>query len=357
MTRGLVLGKFLPYHTGHAHLIRSARACVDELVVLVCSIRREPIPGATRYAWVRDAHPDCRVIHVAEEVPQAPEEDPEFWRIWTDLIARHAGRVDRVFTSETYGDELAHRLGAVHTCVDPDRRVVPVSGTAIRAAPLRHWQYIPANVRPFYAVRVALLGTESTGKTTLAQRLAERFDTAWVREYGREYCDTRPAMSLTLPDFEAIAWAQATIEDDAAADANRVLICDTELHTTATWSDLTIGTRPAWLTAAARARRYDLVLLLEHDLPWVDDGTRVLRDRRPEHTQRIRDELDAAGRRYITLSGSYAERAREAVGLVSALLQSHGVELGPSSGTLEKRPNADDADYAEERRFSLYRDG
>lgn len=324
MTRGLVLGKFLPYHAGHAHLIRTARAAVDELVVLVCSIRREPTPGATRYAWVRDAHPDCRVVHVAEEVPQAPEDDPEFWPIWTDLLGRYAGSIDRVFTSETYGDELARRIGAVHTCVDLDRRVVPVSATAIRAAPLRHWKYIPSNVRPFYALRVALLGTESTGKTTLAQRLAERFDTAWVREYGREYCDTRPAMSLTLPDFEAIAWAQATIEDEAAAEANRVLICDTDLHTTATWSDLTIGTRPVWLTAAARARRYDLVLLLEHDLPWVNDGTRVLRDRRPEHTQRIRDELDAAGRRYIVLAGSYAEREREAVRLVSALLQSDG---------------------------------
>ena len=85
MTRGLVLGKFLPYHAGHAHLIRAARAQVDELVVLVCSVEREPIPGALRFRWVRDSHSDCRVVHVAEEVPQAPEDDPEFWPIWTDL--------------------------------------------------------------------------------------------------------------------------------------------------------------------------------------------------------------------------------------------------------------------------------
>src|SRR5690348_6780398 len=99
MTRGLVLGQFLPYHAGHAHLIRTARAAVDELVVLVCSIESEPIPGPCRFAWVRDAHPDCRVIHVAEEVPQAPEDSAAFWPIWTDLIARYAGKVDVVFTS------------------------------------------------------------------------------------------------------------------------------------------------------------------------------------------------------------------------------------------------------------------
>jgi HTH-type transcriptional regulator, transcriptional repressor of NAD biosynthesis genes len=322
MTRGLVLGKFLPYHAGHAHLVRSARAEVDELVVLVCSIAREPIPGAQRYRWVRDAHPDCRVVHVAEEVPQAPEDHAEFWPIWTDLIARYAGPVDTVFTSEGYGDELARRVGARHVCVDRSRRTVPVSGTAIRADPMRHWEFIPPVVRPHFVRRVALLGTESTGKTTLAEYLARRFDTVMVPEYGRPYCDTRPALTLALPDFEAIAWGQATWEDDAACCANRVLICDTELHTTATWSDLVVGARPSWLTAAARARRYELVLLLHHaETPWVDDGTRVLSGRREEHTRLLRAELDAAGRTYHELGGSFADRQREAERLVAELLR------------------------------------
>jgi NadR type nicotinamide-nucleotide adenylyltransferase len=329
MKRGLVLGKFLPYHTGHAHLIRVGRAQVDELVVLVCSIEREPIPGALRFRWVRDSHPECRVIHVAEEVPQAPEDDAEFWPIWTDLIARHAGAVDVVFTSEEYGDELARRIGARHVCVDRLRLTSPVSGSAIRAAPLEHWRFIPPVVRPQYVRRVAVLGTESTGKTTLAERLARRFETVMVAEFGRPYCETRPAMSLAPVDFEVIAWAQATLEDEAAVRANRVLICDTELHTTATWSDLVVGTRPAWLTEAARGRRYDLILLLDADVPWVDDGTRVLRDRRVEHMRRIREELDAAGRRYVVLSGGFAEREREAERLVGALLESARITLPP----------------------------
>jgi NadR type nicotinamide-nucleotide adenylyltransferase len=318
--RGLILGKFLPYHAGHAHLIRTARAQVDELVVLVCSVERESIPGALRFRWVRDAHTDCRVVHVAEEVPQTPDEHANFWPIWTDLIRRHAGAVGVVFTSEEYGDELARRVGARHVCVDRLRLTVPVSGTAIREAPLRYWELIPPEVRPYYVRRVALLGTESTGKTVLAGRLARRFQTTMVEEFGRAYCETRPAMSLTLVDLETIAWAQATLEDEAAWQANRVLICDTDLHTTATWSDLVVGTRPAWLTAAARARRYDLVLLLDYDVPWISDGTRVLGERRAEHTQRLREELDSAGRRYVLLSGGFAEREREAERLVSALL-------------------------------------
>jgi HTH-type transcriptional repressor of NAD biosynthesis genes len=323
MARGLVLGKFLPYHAGHAHLIRAARVRVDELVVLVCSLRREPIPGATRFGWVRDANPDCRVIHVTDEVPQTPEEHPDFWPIWTKLIERYAGRVDTVFTSEDYGTELARRIGARHVCVDRQRLTAPISATAIRTDPIRNWEFIPREVRPFFALRVALLGTESTGKTTLAGSLARRFDTVMVEEYGRPYCDTRPALSLELHDFEAIAWGQATWEDEGALDANRVLICDTDLHTTATWSDLVVGTRPEWLTAAARARHYDLIILLDHeDTPWVDDGTRVLSGRRAEHTRRLREELESAGRSYVMIGGDFDNRRREAERLVSALVES-----------------------------------
>jgi HTH-type transcriptional regulator, transcriptional repressor of NAD biosynthesis genes len=319
--RGLVLGKFLPYHAGHAHLIRAARAQVDELVVLVCSLEREPIPGAFRFGWVRDSHPDCHVVHVTDDVPQTPDEDPAFWPIWKALIARHAGNVDVVFTSEPYGDELARHLGARHIAVDPARLTVPISGSEIRAHPLRSWEYIPRVVRPYFAKRVVLLGTESTGKTTLSAWLAKRFETAWVGEYGRPYCEERPALTLQLPDFEAIAWGQATWEDEAALDANRVLICDTDLHTTATWSDLTVHDRPAWLTAAARARHYDLMLLLlDEGTPWVDDGLRVLSGRRAEHTQRLRDELHAAGRLYHELGGDFAQRQRDAERLVASLL-------------------------------------
>ena len=321
MIRGLVIGTFRPYHEGHAFLIRTARAQVDELTVLVCSLEQDPIPGGVRYEWVRTAHPDCRVVWVNEEVPQAPEGSPDFWPVWIDLIRRHAGAVDRVFTSESYGDELARQIGAQHVCVDPGRRAVPVSGTAIREDPIHNWSYLPAHVRPYFVRRVALVGGESTGKTTLCTRLAKEFETTWVPEYGRLYCEEgRPAMQLGLVDFEAIAWGQATWEDEAAKTANRVLLCDTDLHVTATWSDIVVGERPAWLTPAAQARHYHLVFLLDHDVPWVRDEVRVLGERRAEHTQRIRRELEAAHRAIVTLSGGFEERAIAAAGAIRHLL-------------------------------------
>jgi len=122
-------------------------------------------------------------------------------------------------------------------------------------------------------------------------------------------------------DFEAIVWGQATWEDEAAERANRVLVCDTELHTTCTWSDMIIGTCPEWLRRVARDRRYDLMIMLDAEgVPWVSDGTRVLENALVEHAARIRAELDAAGREYVVLRGTFEERRREAERLVRALL-------------------------------------
>ena len=321
MRRGLVLGKFLPYHAGHAHLIRTARSQVDVLTVLVCSVAREPIPGAIRVGWVAESHPDCRVVHVAEEVPQTPDEHPEFWPIWADLVRRHAGAIDVVFTSEDYGDELARRLGARHVCVDPTRSAYPISGTAIRRDPLGHWDYIPPVVRPSYVHRVAILGTESTGKTTLAQQLAEAFATTWVPEFGRAYCETRDARELTSDDMDAIARGQILAEESAARSANRVLICDTDVRTTATWSDLILGTRSAWLARAAAADEYIHALLLHADVPWVQDGMRVLRDERTRHTELLERELRATHQPFTRIEGPFEQRFRDAATVIERVLR------------------------------------
>lgn len=326
-TRGLVLGKFLPPHAGHLHLVRTAARQCDELTVLVCTLEREPIPGGLRASWMRelaaDIAPHIRIVHVTDDVPQSPDEHPDFWAIWTRLCTRYAGRVDVVFTSETYGDRLAEVLGARHQLVDLMRLHFPVSGTAIREDAFASWEMIPAPVRAHYAARVALLGPESTGKTTLAARLAAAFGTVWVPEYGREHTAAIAARvglpfqnAFTLDDITTIATVQAQREDRAARHANRVLFCDTELLTTRVWSEIFFDRCPDDVVAASEAREHDLYLLLDTDVPWVDDGTRAFRDGRQAHFDRIRATLDRLGRSYEIVGGSFEDRFARAAGIV-----------------------------------------
>src|SRR5699024_6196481 len=114
-------------------------------------------------------------------------------------------------------------------------------------------------------------GPESTGKSTLARDLASHFDTRYVHEYARPLLDFKDGR-FDWEDIERIARGQAAAEDALATRANRVLFCDTDPLSTTIWSDVFFGKCPQWVAKEAEKRRYDLYLLLDIDVDWVDDG-------------------------------------------------------------------------------------
>ncbi|MBC8101400.1 MAG: adenylyltransferase/cytidyltransferase family protein, partial [Cytophagales bacterium] len=143
----MILGKFLPPHRGHQYLVDFARRYADRVTVHVCSIGSEPIPGALRFAWMREhwaGCPDVTVVHCDDLNPQTPEECPDrFWEIWREsLLRRMDTPPDLVFASEPYGFKLAETLGATYVPVDHARDRIPISGTRLRADPLRHWEHL-----------------------------------------------------------------------------------------------------------------------------------------------------------------------------------------------------------------------
>lgn len=317
----MILGKFMPPHRGHCHLIDFARARVQRLTVLVCSLKNEPIPGRLRFEWMKELYPDLEIVHVTDENPSEPHEHPRFWEIWTETIQRNLPDApDAVFTSESYGDELARRLGAQHVPVDLSRTRVPVSATKIRTNPFEHWQYIPDCVRPYFVKRVAIVGAESTGKTTLAARLAEHYKTVWVPEYAREYLDNKNA-HCEPADIPNIARGQLESESRLARNSYRVMFCDTDLMTTTVWSDHYFGHCDEWVRRAADRQNYDLCLLTDIDVPWVADPQREYPHMRDYFHDRFRRELESRRRRFIIINGSFDERFEKAARAVDELLR------------------------------------
>ena len=326
----LVLGKFMPIHAGHLHMIRAAAQRADHVTVLVCTLLREPLPGVLRYRWATEtlAHlPNVRVVHVSDEVPAQPEDSPDFWAIWVPLIHRYCGfDLDVVFTSEAYGAELGQRLGIADVCLDPARAAVPVSATAIRENPLRNWGFIPDAVRPFFVQRVALLGAESSGKTTLAAALAAHFGTAWVPEFVRDYLEDGPNLDYAPADLQAIGAGQRALERayTKLPDPRKTgwLFCDTDALTTTVWAEQYFGEghAPPGLVGFAQADRYALTLLLAPDLPWMPDGTRDQPDpaRRAWFFGRLRHWLGTVGRPYVVIDGDGPARLARAVAAVTA---------------------------------------
>jgi NadR type nicotinamide-nucleotide adenylyltransferase len=308
MSNGFLLGKFMPPHGGHVLLAETAESLVDRLTILVCSLPDDPIPGELRLEWMRELFPAANVIGHDASVPQTPEEHPDFWPIWRDIVqTAHPEPIDMVFASEPYGAQLAEEVGARFVMVDPDRAAVPVSGSAIRADPFAHWRHIPAPVRSYFAHTICLHGPESTGKSTLAPQLARHFDTLYVPEYGRTYCEQH-GVDLAMEDLLAIGQTHVAMTRSLLRQCNQRLILDTDPVMTAAWAQMLFGEQNPWF--AHFDETADLYLLLDIDMPWVDDGTRFFGDdgRRQRFFDLSREELERRGLPYVIIGGPPEER-------------------------------------------------
>jgi len=326
-THGLVIGKFYPPHAGHHHLVERALAGADRVTVLVLAAGGEAIALAARVAWMRERHPAARVIGGVDDHP-IDYDDPSVWDAHMAVFrALCPDPVDLVFSSEPYGEELAARLRARHVSVDSGRRAFPVSGTQVRADPVAHWDHLAAPVRAALTRRVAIVGAESTGKTTLARALAEHYRTAWVPEYGRVYTEQlvragTPAAQIgwSDADFVTIAQRQQADEDAAARMAGPVLICDTDALATCVWQERYLRRSTAEVEAVAAAREISLYVLTGCDVAFEADGVRDGEHLREWMTQRFRERLRERPEPSIEVHGTLPDRIRRATAAIDAIL-------------------------------------
>jgi NadR type nicotinamide-nucleotide adenylyltransferase len=320
-TTGLIIGKFMPVHRGHQYLIDFARQRVDQLTIIIFTKPNEPVAGELRVGWIKRLFADVEIIHIAEE-HRIDFADPTAWDLWISAIRKvYPSGPDFVFSSEDYGGELARRLGAENILVDRKRKQVPVSASLIRENPAAHWEFMPSIARPHFVRRVCLVGAESTGKTTLAQSLAEHFETAWVPEFARAYLEPKNWV-CEWDDMILIAEGQGRLEDEMAERANRVLFCDTDQMTTSIWTERYFGKPQEKILEMARRRRYDLHFLCDIDIAWVDDGTRDSREWREWFHGKFLSEIAARRLPAVILSGSFDERMSKAIMEVTRLLES-----------------------------------
>ena len=121
--------------------------------------------------------------------------------------------------------------------------------------------------------RILILGPESTGKSTLAEKLAKHFAEPWVPEVAREYLEKldRP---YAYEDLLQIGKQQMRTEDELALQAHNYLFCDTDLRVIQVWSQHRYGKVDPWVLEEIARRTYDLILLCATDLPWQADPLR-----------------------------------------------------------------------------------
>lgn len=353
----LIVGKFYPPHRGHHLLVDTAAAMCGRVSVVVMASTRETIALQRRVAWMRQAHvqwPGVQVAGIMDDVP-VDYGDPGIWdqheALMREALASLAApAVTHVFSSEPYGHELARRFSAQAVVLDPGRGLVPVSATQVRADVPAHWSCLHSAVRTGLAARIVVLGSESSGTTTLARTLAERWQrrggahaqTRWVPEHGRDYTVAKLALATaqaqvdgraapgmeglhwTSDEFEQIARQQQHDEDQAAGMGGPVLFCDTDALATAVWHERYVGSWRDDLLDLRRAVPAVLHLLTHHeDVPFEQDGLRDGEHRRAWMTQRFIEVLEQNRLPYRVLRGNPEERADEASRWVDLALGRH----------------------------------
>ncbi len=179
--------------------------------------------------------------------------------------------------------------------------------------------------RPCDVLKVVFYGPESTGKTTLAQMLAEHYNTVWASEYMRDYLQEKwnKTEEVCQPeDLIPIAEGQMARENQQAEKAEKILFCDTDLLEIKVYSQAYYqGFCPAPLLKHALNNHYHLYFLMYIDVPWVPDDLRDKPDDREGMFQRFENALIKADKPFVTLKGDLQERFEKAVNEVDKLLK------------------------------------
>ncbi|MEI6555414.1 MAG: ATP-binding protein [Paludibacter sp.] len=166
--------------------------------------------------------------------------------------------------------------------------------------------------------KIAILGPESTGKSTLTQALAEYFQAQWVSEYAREYVENLKA-PYTFEDVCNIARKQIEQEIvfENSYSTDKYVFFDTELIITKVWFEYKYNTVPAFVTERLKTGFFDLYLLCTPDLPWEADSVREHGTDRDFFFDWYKREIEQTGKPYVIVEGIGEDRIRNAISSVN----------------------------------------
>jgi len=324
MIKAFVFGKFLPFHKGHEAMINFALSKCDFLTILVCASDKEKISGTVRKTWIEESFAKRKNVEVEildyleSELPNTSVTSLQVSEIWANVFKKRFPDYSLVITSEEYGKLVASFMHIEHIAFDIPKKEVPVSATAVRRDIFANWKFLPNSVKADFAIKIVLLGTESTGKTTLAKKLVEHFNCGLVLEAGRDIIAN--SNSFSFDDLHLVAKEHARRIDQAISGNSPLIIIDTDIHITKSYSRYIFQKELEIDMEIYKSNSASLYLYLDNNVEYVQDGTRLNELERNLLDRSHRQVLKENNVSFVELSGNWAERYEKAVEQVDTLI-------------------------------------
>jgi len=274
--QGFVFGKYYPLHNGHLALIKYAESICKQLVVIVCASSRELIGSNIRAGWLKEelaTFTNITVLTYDYDETDLPNTSVSSWdvsKVWSKVFKGLVPQADLVVTSEPYGDYVAQYMGITHMAFDQKRLT---SSTLVRKNRIEQWSFLPSSVKKHLQKTIFISGAESTGKTIMAERLANHYGATLVSETGRKII--KNSNSFTQDDLYLVAEEHANLISSAKLTLSPLVIVDTDIYVTQSYCHFVFGDHLNIDPKIYSINSADLRLFLSTDVPFVQDGTRM----------------------------------------------------------------------------------
>lgn len=328
---GMYGGAFCPLHLGHLTCMIKAAALCERLYIVI-SYRNHPsdIDVKVKIRWVYQLTKhlgNIEILTLEDTLDNKEDYTEEYWQQDCVYVKQQIGtRIDVVFCGNDY-DEGSFW----NQCYQESELIIfprsQYNSTAIREDIYGHWDWMPQIVRSHFVKKVLLIGGESVGKSTLTINLAHYYNTNYLEEVGRELSELSGTdIYMQSEDFTRILLEHKAKELRLLSQSNKILFEDTDCLITCFFmeflEDEKLKDNANLAEAIARLNSYDLILFLEPDVTWVQDGDRseVMAADRVKYSNQIKELYKKMGFSFKIISGNYVERFEQAVELVDELL-------------------------------------